>query len=834
MVSKRKSPVARSSPASDPVEWGRQGVDKFFQSRNWKVFPFQKKTWQAYRDGKSGLVHAPTGTGKTYAVWAPPLIEWMEGTKTGTKRAPRLSVLWLTPLRALVEDTTRTLLELVRELQIPWTVESRTGDSSSSNKARQRRKFPSTLVTTPESLSLLLSYPETRESFSDLQAVIVDEWHELLSTKRGTQTELGLARLRKWNPKLRIWGLSATLGNLEEAKSVLLGKSDTGVLINGDIRKKFIVQTLIPQNMETFPWAGHLGGKLVEQVAQAIEAKSTSLVFTNVRSQTEYWYDALLSVRPKWKDQIGIHHGSIDRKVRTEVENRLRRGDIKAVVCTSSLDLGVDFSPVEQVIQIGGPKGVARLLQRAGRCGHQPGAVSNVLCVPTQAMELIEYAAARKAMKAMRIEQREPLDSPLDLLAQHLITLALGGGFEESETISEIRSAWSYRNLSKDEWDWTIEFIVRGGKTLGAYDQFKRVVNENGFFSVQSRLIGRFHRMSIGTITSDPAILVKFQKGKSLGTIEESFISRIQKGSNFFFSGKLLTLIRVRDLTAVVKLAKGGKGIIPVWGGGKSPLSSELSYSVREMIEQFRLGQCREPEMKAMKGILTRQADWSHLPSFSEFLIERTLSREGAHWFVFPFAGRLAHEGLASIIAYRMSQLEPMTLSVSFNDYGLSLSTNSTIELSETEWRKLLSPEGLVEELFECMNQSEMAKRQFREVARVAGLIFQGYPGAQKSIKQVQASGSLFFDVFAKYDPENLLLNQAQREVLERQLEAKRLVEKLTEIQSQQFVLTSPDNLSPFAFPLWAESLRAQVSSESWSDRVRKMSQELESFFSLV
>ena len=820
MVTKKiKSPNSPKPP---------EKINDFFKSRNWKPFPFQKKTWKAYRDGKSGLVHAPTGTGKTYAVWAPPLLDWMEANRSDRKARPKLQVLWLTPLRALVEDTTRSLCELVDELEIPWTVESRTGDTSGSIKAKQRRSFPSALVTTPESLSLLLSYPETKECFSELQAVVVDEWHELLSTKRGSQTELCLARLRKWNPNLRTWGLSATLGNLEEAMAALIGNQKNGVLIDGDIQKKFVVKTIIPKNMECFPWAGHLGGKLLEQVAQAIEKKSTSLVFTNVRSQTEYWFDALLKIRPEWKGQIGIHHGSIDRKVRMEVEDRLRAGHIKAVVCTSSLDLGVDFSPVEQVIQIGGPKGIARLLQRAGRCGHQPGAISNVLCVPTQAMELIEYAAARHSINQKKIEQREPLQSPLDLLAQHLITLALGGGFREKETLKEIRTAWSFRNLTKDEWDWTIEFIVQGGKTLRAYDQFKRVVLREGLYCVESNRISRFHRMSIGTITSDPAILVKFQTGKILGTIEESFISRIKIGSRFFFSGKLLTLIRIRDLTAVVKLAKKGKGAIPVWGGGKSPVSSELAKSVRERIEEFRLGQSKDPEMKAMKKTLNLQSQWSCLPKFSEFLIEKTVTRDGNNWFLFPFAGRLAHEGLACLIAFRMSKLEPMTLSVSFNDYGLNLCSNSEKDIGEKTWRTLLRPEGLIEELLQCMNQSEMAKRQFREVARVAGLIFQGYPGAQKSIKQVQASGGLFFDVFSKYDPDNLLLTQARREVLDRQLETRRLTQKLKEIESQNVVINETDRLTPFSFPLWAESLRTQISSESWSDRVRKMAQELE------
>ena len=525
-----------------------------------------------------------------------------------------------TPLRALVEDTTRTLEELNEGLSLQWSIQSRTGDTSGSVKAKQRRKYPSCLVTTPESLSLLLSYPETREAFSDLRAVIVDEWHELLSSKRGTQTELCLARLRKWNPQLKTWGLSATLGNLDTALSALVGSHQNSCPYQwGFKKKKFVVKTIIPKDMEKFPWAGHLGGKLVEAVAKQIERAKTTLVFTNVRSQTEYWFHALLSVRPEWEDELGIHHGSLDRKDRASVENRLRRGEIKAVVCTSSLDLGVDFSPVEQVIQIGGPKGVARLLQRAGRCGHQPGAVSHVFCVPTQAMELVEYAAAREAMEARKIEERKPLRAPLDLLAQHLITLALGGGFDKEEALQEIRTAWSYRDLSDEEWGWTLDFVIQGGDTLRAYDQFKRVVVINGTHRVESKIIGRFHRMSIGTITSDQAITVKFKTGKTLGTIEESFISRLKPKSNFFFAGKLLRLERVRDLTATVSRAKAGSGAIPVWGGGKSPLSSELSVAVREKLVQAKEGRFTEPEMIAISPTLSIQEKTQPYPSKTNF-----------------------------------------------------------------------------------------------------------------------------------------------------------------------------------------------------------------------
>ena len=800
-----------------------------FNSWGWKAFPFQKKTWQTFQYGKSGLVHAPTGTGKTYAVWIPPLMEWLDQLgNEQNKLPPKLTVLWVTPLRALVEDTTLALQNLTEALGLPWTIEARTGDTSGSVKLRQRRNFPSTLVTTPESLSLLLSYPGTQKAFSTLTTIIVDEWHELIATKRGTQTELCLARLRNWNPKLRTWGLSATLGNLETAMSALLGTKGKGELINANLNKKFIVETEIPKDMEKFPWSGHLGGKLVEQVAKRIEKAQSTLVFTNVRSQTEYWFNALLEVRPEWKEQIGIHHGSIDKDVRISVEQRLRKGEIKAVVCTSSLDLGVDFSPVEQVIQIGGPKGVARLLQRAGRSGHQPGVSSKIYCVPTQAMELIEYAAARDSINRKSIEDRTPLQAPLDLLSQHLVTLALGEGFTKANTLEEIRTAWSYRNLSEEEWQWTIDFITKGGKSLSAYDQFHKVVEIDGIYKVESKTIGRFHRMSIGSITSDPSILVKFKNGKALGTVEQSFLGRVKPGNNFYFAGKLLELKRVANLTAIVSVAKSRKGILSVWSGGKSPLSSELALAVREKIMEAEKGNLLCKEMQSMKGILDLQRKHSNLPKLNELIFEKTTSRDGTHWFVFPFAGRLVHEGMAALVGYRLSQMRPVTLTFSVHDYGFHICSSKDLELSIDDWQILLRPDDLEEELVQCLNLSEMAKKQFREVARVAGLIFQGYPGAPKSARQVQVSGNLLFDVFEKYDSEYLLLIQAKREVLERELELNRMKKKLNEIQSQEFILNHTEKLTPFAFPLWAESLRTTLSTESWGDRVRKMALDLE------
>jgi ATP-dependent Lhr-like helicase len=806
-----------------------QQVQNLFGRWGWVALPFQEQAWQAFQDGKSGLVHAPTGTGKTYAVWIPPLMEWLgqQSPKPG-KRAPNLTVLWVTPLRSLAQDTALALQKISSALDLPWTVEARTGDTSGSVKLRQRRHFPSCLVTTPESLSLLLSYAGTRNAFSSLTTVVVDEWHELLATKRGTMTELCLARLRNWIPNLRTWGLSATLGNLGTALSTLLGTKSQGILITANQKKKFVVETIIPKDMGKFPWSGHLGGKLVEQVARRIEKAKSTLVFTNVRSQTEYWFNALLEVRPQWQGQIGIHHGSIDKDVRLSVEERLRKGEIKAVVCTSSLDLGVDFAPVSQVLQIGGPKGVARLLQRAGRSGHQPGASSKIYCVPTQAMELVEYAAVRNSIQRMAIESRIPLQAPLDLLSQHLVTLALGEGFSKSHTLQEVRTAWSYKDLSEQDWQWTIDFITKGGKSLSAYGQFHKVVEQDGTYRVSSSNISRYHRISIGTITSDPSVLVTFRNGKKLGSVEQSFLGRVKPGQNFYFAGKLLELKRIANLTAIVSIAKSKKGILTIWSGGKAPLSSELAQAVREKFMEAGASNLDCKEMQAMKGILDLQRKHSALPKMDQLLIEKTTSQEGIHWFVFPFAGRLVHEGMAALVGYRLAKILPVTLTFSVNDYGFHICSNQDLGQEMMNWKKLLSPRDLDDELVGALNLSEMAKKQFREVARVAGLIFQGYPGAPKSSRQVQVSGNLLFDVFEKYDSGNLLLAQAKREVLERELELDRMKIKLEEIQGQELLLKQTRKFTPFAFPLWAESLRTTLSTESWGDRVRKMAQDLE------
>ncbi len=798
-------------------------VEAWFAACGWTPFDFQREVWDAYRRGESGLIHSATGTGKTLAAWLGAL---MESIDAGASGAPPLTVLWITPMRALSADTRESLLKAVTGLGLGWSVGIRTGDTPSAERARQNRNMPSALVTTPESLSLMLSQAGARESLAGLQAVIVDEWHELLGSKRGIQTELALARLRRWNPRLRVWGLSATLGNLDQAAEVLMAGAPAR-LVEGVRDKVIVIDTLIPEQVDGFPWAGHLGFAMVEPVAGEIDAVraagGTTLVFTNTRSQAELWYQALLEARPDWAGELALHHGSLDREVRDYVESGLKLGTLKCVVATSSLDLGVDFSPVARVLQIGSAKGVARLLQRAGRSGHAPGRASRVTCVPSHAFEFIEAVAARRAAEARRIESRRLIAKPLDVLVQHLVTIAAGEGFIEAELLAEVRSSHAYRDLGDDEWSWALDFVVRGGEALKAYPEYCKVAWEDARFRVPDKAIARRHRMSIGTIVSEASMEVRFLKGARLGHVEESFIARLSPGDAFTFAGRTLELMRVRDMTAYVKPAPQNKKLVPRWSGGKMPLSGELAASMRAMLKEFRDGRSEEPEMRAVARLLKVQRAVSRIPDVNELLFEQMESREGHHIFVYPFAGRHAHMGMAALFAWRLGQSRPATFSFSVNDYGFELLSATPFALNRELFNLLLSTEHLLASVLASLNAAELSKRHFREIARVAGLVFQGYPGAGKSNKQVQATSGLIFDVFARWDAHNPLLAQSQREVLERELEFARMHDALAAMQRQRITLIRASRPTPFCFPLMVERFREKLTSEKLADRIARM-----------
>ncbi|OIJ43487.1 ligase-associated DNA damage response DEXH box helicase [Massilia timonae] len=806
-------------------------IDTWLSSRGWTAFPFQRAVWKAALKGESGLLHANTGAGKTFAVWFAALQR--AGLDTGRARAG-LRVLWITPMRALAADTQRALEDSAAELLPEWRIGARTGDTKSAERARQTRSMPAALVTTPESLSLMISNAAAHEQFRHLDMVIVDEWHELMGSKRGVQVQLALSRLRRWRPELLVWGVSATMGNLDLARQVLLG-SDSGVLVEGDTRKKIVVDCLIPENVSRFPWGGHLGLQMLQPVIAEIEGHEATLVFTNTRSQAEIWYQNILEARPDWAGVIALHHGSLDREVREWVELGLKNGILKAVICTASLDLGVDFLPVERVLQIGSAKGVARLLQRAGRSGHAPGRVSRVTLVPTNSLELLEAAGAKKAVAARRIEGRYVPNKPFDVLVQHLVTVALGGGFRSAELYEEVRQAWSYRHLTEEEWQWALDFVARGGQSLTVYPEYRRVLpDDEGVYRVPDSAIGRRHRMGIGTIMSDATIQVKYMSGGRIGSVEESFISRLKPGDRFLFGGRILEFVRVHELTAFVKRASGSRGAIARWQGAKMPMSNELAHAALEELRLADQGVFDGPEMRAIEPLIAIQQRWSALPTSEVLVLESMKSREGYHLFMYPFAGRSVHMGLASLIAFRVGRAQPITFSIAINDYGFELMAPEPVD-----WARMFdAPTGagvdlfdtarLLEDVIDSLNATQLSQQRFREVARIAGLVFSGYPGQPKSNRQLQASSSLFFEVFRKHDAGNLLLTQAEREVMEQELELTRLRDTLAELHARRIAYREVKRATPFGFALMVERFREKVSTEKLNDRVARMLRELE------
>lgn len=834
----RAAREAREDAAQRAAARGLQlalpSADGWFAAQGWTPFPFQRELWAQAAAGRSGLLHATTGAGKTYAVWFALLNRALAGEVSGGG----LRLLWITPMRALSADTGRALRAPLPVLGLDWEVGVRTGDTDATERGRQGRRLPEALVTTPESLSLLLARADAPALFAGLQMVVVDEWHELVGSKRGVQVQLALARLRGFAqrvpagaaPALTVWGLSATLGNSVAAMRALLARDD-GVLIEGAIDKSIVVDTLLPEDPGRFPWGGHLGIQMVEPVVREIAAGATTLVFTNTRSQAEIWYQALLTARPQWAGLIALHHGSLDREVRDWVEAGLKAGTLKAVVATSSLDLGVDFLPVDRVLQVGSPKGVARLLQRAGRSGHAPGRLSRVTLVPTNALELIEAAAAKKAVAARRVESRHAPDKPLDVLVQHLVTVAVGTGFTEEEMLAEVRATASYEALTDDEWRWCLDFVGSGGAALRAYPEYRRVeCDEHGVHRVRDAAIARRHRMSVGTIVAESSMLVRYQHGGRIGHIEENFIARLRPGDGFTFGGKRLELVQVREMTAYVQPARRGSGMVPRWSGAKMPLSTEMADAVLGELEGALAGRFDTPELRLVRPLLELQRRWSAIPTRDTLLLETWQSREGRHLYCYPFAGRLAHLGLASLLAYRLGRMQPATFSMAVNDYGFELMTAAPIAWTAA-WRPdrgLLDEDRLLEDVLASLNAGELAARRFREIARVSGLIFQGYPGQPKSTRQLQASSGLFYEVLRKYDAGNLLLGQAEREVLEQELDLARLRAALARMRAQRRVLHALSRPTPFAFPLLVEGLREQLTTEKLGARIERMVAELE------
>jgi ATP-dependent helicase Lhr and Lhr-like helicase len=804
-------------------------------------FSFQKETWQHILNNKNGLVNAPTGCGKTYSVFLGALIQFINEHPKDyqSKKNNGLQLLWITPLRALAKDIARAMTEVIEELGMQWKVGIRNGDTELNERAKQKRQMPEVFIITPESLHLQLAQKNYPANFSSLKIIAVDEWHELLGSKRGVQTELAISRIinvqrsmfpqdPSGNIRCSIWGISATIGNLDEAKDVLLSPlKDEGVIVKANLNKKTEIQSVFPDEIEKYPWAGHLGIKLVDKVIPIIEASRTTLIFINTRGMTERWYQGLLEAAPELAGAVALHHGSIEQELRFWVEENLHTGKLKAVVCTASLDLGVDFRPVETIIQVGSPKGVARFLQRAGRSGHSPDAVSKIYFLPTHSLELVEAAALKQAVAENFIESKVPQLLCFDVLIQYLCTIAISDGFFPDEIFEEVKSTYCFAEITREEYDEVLLHITAGGIALNQYDEYKKVeILDNGLYKINSRRIAMRHRMHIGTIVSDAMLKVKFLSGGYIGVIEEWFISRLDPGDSFTIAGRNLELVMIKDMTVLVRKSTSKKSIIPSWMGGRMSLSSNMGKKLREALT---LSQQKNdvPELNVLKPLFDLQNELSHVPKENELLIEHIETKDGFHLFVYPFEGRLVHEAMAAILSWRISQVTPISFSFAMNDYGFELLSDQPIPLDDSNVYELFTDKNLFEDIQRSVNSTEMAKRKFRDIAVIGGLIFQGYPGEYQKAKHLQSSASLLFKVFAEYEPNNILLKQAYREVFDQQMEETRLRDMLQRIQQSNIIITWPQRLTPFCFPLKVDSMRENTSSEKLEDRVKRMQESL-------
>jgi ATP-dependent Lhr-like helicase len=823
---------------------GYKTVIKLLKTSKKSPFDFQKDAWQYYAEGYSGMVNAPTGFGKTFSMFLAVVIEELNTinelknskVKSTKKRGESgLKLLWITPLRSLAKDLARAMREVCEELQLDWVVGVRNGDTSQSDKLKQKKQMPEVLIITPESMHLLLAQKGTIVNFTNLRCIVADEWHEMLGSKRGVLAELAISRIRgllkEKHPErlLRIWGISATIGNMEEALDVLVPYEEVlKITIKANIEKKIVIKSVLPDHIDMLPWAGHLGHKLAHKLLPIIHKSKTTLIFTNTRGQAELWYQNLLKLDENLAGLIAIHHGSIDHELRNWIEDAIHTGALKAVISTSSLDLGVDFKPVDTVVQIGSPKGVARFLQRAGRSGHSPYETSTIYFLPTHALELVEASAIKEAAKTNDIESRQPVVMAFDTLIQYLVTLAVGDGFDDKLIYQEVKETHAYRELLDSEWAWIMQFITSGGDSLAAYNEFNKVELVDGLWKVISRQIAMRHRLHIGTIVSDAMLKVKYITGGYVGMLEESFIAKIKPGNSFALAGRVLEFVMVKEMTVLVRKSKLKTAITPSWMGGRMPLSANLGAILRRKYDEALAQVNPDEELKFIFPLFEQQAKVSHVPKHDEFLIELIDTKDGYHFFAYPFEGRLVHEVLAALIAYRLGRIKPISFSIAMNDYGFELLSEQPIPLDEANIKALFSPEHLAEDIVASINATEMARRKFRDIACISGLVFQGYPGKYVANKHLQSSSSLFFNVFSDYDKHNLLLRQAYDEAFYQQIEEPRLAAALHRIQASKVIIIKTNRYTPLCFPIKVDSLRENMSSEELGQRIERMTAETE------
>jgi ATP-dependent Lhr-like helicase len=762
-------------------------LEQWFAGRGWRLRRHQLELLDAAQDGVHALLVAATGAGKTLAGFVPTIVDLIGNPCEG------LHTLYISPLKALAVDVQRNLLTPIEEMGLDIRVETRTGDTPSDRKARQRIRPPQILLTTPESLSLLLSYPDSALMFENLKTVVIDEIHAFAREKRGDLLALSMSRLQALAPDHRRVGLSATVADPDAYRSWLAPDADMDLvrLVAGDPGAEPDLSIVIPKNK--IPWSGHSGFHAAKEVMQLIERHRTTLVFCNTRGLAELIFQKLWAVNDQ-SLPIGIHHGSLSVEARRKIEAAMADGKVRALVATASLDLGIDWGDIDLVIQMGAPKGSSRLLQRIGRANHRLDEPSRGMIVPGNRFEYLEARAALDAIGDGELDPESFRPGTLDVLAQHVLAVACAGPFDEAELLAEIRSAAPYAGLKDETFREILNFVATGGYALKAYDRFRRIVEEApGRWRLAKPAIAQQHRMNAGVIVEQPLMEVRFKGGRKLGTVEEGFSSTLTPGDHFFFAGLSLEVERIQDTDIIVHASKKSARIV-TYGGQRMSMSTHLANRVRQMLAD-RNGWHRFPD--DVREWLEVQSERSLLPEPHQLLVE-TFEHEGRHFMVaYSFEGWNAHQSLGMLLTKRMEKAGLKPLGFVANDYGLACYGLEPV----TDPQSLFSPDILEREFVEWVERSHLLKSAFREVAVIGGLVERQHPGKRKTGRQVTFSTDLIYDVLRKYEPDHLLLRAAWDDARTRLTELGRLV-RLVDRAAATMVHVRADRITPMAVPL--------------------------------
>ncbi len=799
----------------------------WFALRGWRARPHQLDCLAADRAGLSFLLIAPTGGGKTLAGFLPSLVELDE--RPAAEKG-RLHTLYISPLKALAVDIARNVAAPVAEMGLDVSIETRTGDTPAARRQRQKFRPPDILMTTPESLSILLASPDARDYFKGLKRVILDELHALIPNKRGHLLSLALARLRALAPEVRFSGLSATVPDAKPLIDYLTPQhkdnAKSAKLIRGKSGAKPVVDVLMSE--ERIPWAGHTGRHAFQEVYERIRAAKLTLVFVNTRSQAEITFASLWKLNDD-NLPIALHHGSLEVDRRRKVEAAMTRGELRAVVCTSTLDLGIDWGDVDLVIQMGAPKGASRLTQRIGRANHRMNEPSAALLAPANRMEVLECIAAKQAIEEGALDGDPPRKGTLDVLAQHILGMACAEPFRADDLYAEIRTASPYADLPRKDFDDAVEFVATGGYALKRYDRYRRIVKtKEGTYRVRDKLAIQQYKMNVGTITEAAEINIRLasskgpkRPGRKLGTIEEWFFETINIGDAFYFAGEVLRLERIQGNDAIVTRSSAESPRLPSWGGNKYPWSTYLADRVRHMLYNV-------DDWKAypdqVRDWLEKQREVARIPKPDELLVE-TFPYHGRHFLVcYPFEGWLAHQTLGMLVTRRLERLGKQPIGFVPTEYALSVWSRQ--DMSDVDMTALFDEDMLGDDLEAWTAEATVMKRTFRNCATIAGLIEKKYPGQEKTGRQVSFSADLIYDVLREHEPDHLLLRAAWDDAAGGFMDIARLQSVLTRARGR--VVASPlDRVSPLAVPVMLEIGREGVAKSASEEMLKAASDEL-------